>query len=142
MSESIAKVFLTWGDPARKLMSAFLASVCLSVGIDNPDIVERSIEEFEYALMFKSMGFPNTQDFKIKTHSSVVPVRPRPPRFPLEARNTITICNDENPGIQASSELRKHPYWFPIHPSLTQTGEHIVLPGFLRIVDSWRGVRS
>lgn len=120
---------------------------------DNPDIVERSIEEFEYHVdCIRWMGYGKSfQDFKCNVHISgrqgpagikhVVEQRLSP-----EARNTITIENDENSwGIEASLELQNtcalvldiHHHW--VHSA----GEYIQPTDdrYLRIIDSWRGVR-
>jgi UV DNA damage repair endonuclease len=118
---------------------------------DNPDIVERSIEEFEYHVdVARWMGFGQQfQDFKINVHISgrkgpagIIDVYPR---LSTEARNTITIENDENSwGIEASLELRKHlALVLDIHHHWVKTGEYILPTDdrFLRIIDSWRGVR-
>jgi|TARA_A100001011_G_scaffold28559_1_gene27780 UV DNA damage repair endonuclease len=118
---------------------------------DNPDIVERSIEEFEYHVdVARWMGFGQQfQDFKINVHISgrkgpagIIDVYPR---LSTEARNTITIENDENSwGIEASLELRKHlALVLDIHHHWVKTGEYILPTDdrFSRIVDSWRGVR-
>ena len=141
------------GDLARKLdvrlsMHPGQFTVLAS---DNPDIVERSIEEFEYHVdVARWMGFGQQyQDFKINVHISgrkgpagIIDVYPR---LSTEARNTITIENDENSwGIEASLELRKHlALVLDIHHHWVKTGEYILPTDdrFLRIVDSWRGVR-
>ena len=70
---------------------------------DNEEIVERSIEEFEYHTdVIRWMGYGRTfQDFKCNVHISG---RQGPAgikhavdtRLSSEARNTITIENDEN----------------------------------------------
>ena len=141
------------GDLARKLdvrlsMHPGQFTVLAS---DNPDIVERSIEEFEYHVdVARWMGFGQQyQDFKINVHISgrkgpagILDVYPR---LSTEARNTITIENDENSwGIEASLELRKHlALVLDIHHHWVKTGEYIrpTDDRFSRIVDSWRGVR-
>ena len=141
------------GDLARKLdvrlsMHPGQFTVLAS---DNPDIVERSIEEFEYHVdVARWMGFGQQyQDFKINVHISgrkgpagIIDVYPR---LSTEARNTITIENDENSwGIEASLELRKHlALVLDIHHHWVKTGEYILPTDdrFLSIVDSWRGVR-
>jgi UV DNA damage repair endonuclease len=96
------------------------------------------------------MGFGQQfQDFKINVHISgrkgpagIIDVYPR---LSTEARNTITIENDENSwGIEASLELRKHlALVLDIHHHWVKTGEYILPTDdrFSRIVDSWRGVR-
>ena len=118
---------------------------------DSDDIVNRSVEEFEYHVdVARWMGYGRQfQDFKINVHISgrkgpagIIAVHPR---LSPEARNTITIENDENSwGIDASLELRKHlALVLDIHHHWVKTGEYIQPTDdrFLRIVDSWRGVR-
>jgi UV DNA damage repair endonuclease len=118
---------------------------------DNPEIVERSIEEFEYHVnMARWMGYGQQfQDFKINVHISG---RQGPagilnvyPRLSPEARNTITIENDENSwGIEASLDLAgRVALVLDIHHHWVATGEYILPTDdrFARIVDSWRGVR-
>ena len=118
---------------------------------DSDDIVNRSVEEFEYHVdVARWMGYGRQfQDFKINVHISgrkgpagILNVHPR---LSPEARNTITIENDENSwGIDASLELRKHlALVLDIHHHWVKTGEYIQPTDdrFSRIIDSWRGVR-
>jgi UV DNA damage repair endonuclease len=118
---------------------------------DNAEIVERSIEEFEYHVdMARWMGYGKSfQDFKINVHISgrrgpqgIIDVLPR---LSPEARNCITIENDEMCwGIDASLELQKHcALVLDIHHHWIRTGEYIQPTDdrVLRVIDSWRGVR-
>ncbi len=118
---------------------------------DNPDIVNRSIEEFEYHVdMARWMGYGKSfQDFKINVHISG---RRGPQgiidalsRLTPEARNCITIENDENAwGIESSLELQKHcALVLDIHHHWVRTGDYIQPSDdrVLRVIDSWRGVR-
>jgi len=118
---------------------------------DNDDIVNRSIEEFEYhADIIRWMGYgKNWQDFKCNVHISgrrgpagIINVLPR---LSPEARNSITIENDEMSwGIDASLELAEHvALVLDIHHHWVATGEYIQPTDdrFARIVDSWRGVQ-
>jgi UV DNA damage repair endonuclease len=118
---------------------------------DNPDIVNRSIEEFEYHVdVIRWMGYGNSfQDFKCNVHISgrkgpqgIIDVLPR---LSPEARNTITIENDEMSwGIDASLELVDHvALVLDIHHHWVNSGEYILPTDdrFSRIIDSWRGVR-
>jgi len=118
---------------------------------DNPDIVNRSIEEFEYHVdVIRWMGYGQTfQDFKCNVHISG---RKGPQgiidalkRLSPEARNTITIENDEMSwGLDASLELEKHlALVLDIHHHWVRTGEYIQPTDrrFDRVVESWRGVR-
>ena len=115
------------------------------------DIVERSIEEFEYHVdVARWMGFGQQfQDFKINVHISgrkgpagILDIHPR---LSPEARNTITIENDENSwGLDASLELgHKLALVLDIHHHWVKTGEYInpTDDRFSRVIDSWRGVR-
>ena len=118
---------------------------------DNPDIVERSLEEFEYhADIIRWMGYGQRwQDFKCNVHISgrkgPAGIRDILPRLSPEARNTITIENDENSwGLDASLELAKDvPLVIDIHHHYVKTGEYIEPDDdrIYRIIDSWRGER-
>jgi UV DNA damage endonuclease len=118
---------------------------------DTPDIVERSIEEFEYhADMARWMGYGKSfQDFKINVH---IAGRQGPegikrviPRLSTEARNTITIENDEMSwGLNSSLELVDHcALVLDIHHHWIRNGEYIEANDdrVKRVIDSWRGVR-
>ena len=119
---------------------------------DTPEIVERSIEEFEYHVdCIKFMGYGKEfQDFKCNVHISG---RQGPAgikhavdkRLSPEARNTITIENDENKwGIQDSLELADTcALVLDIHHHWCREGEYIQPTDdrFARVIDSWRGVR-
>jgi len=118
---------------------------------DNPGIVDRSIEEFEYHVdMARWMGYGKTfQDFKINVHiagrQGPAGVRSALARMTPEARNCLTIENDEMTwGIEHSLELVKDcALVLDIHHHWIKTGEYIE-PTDDRvkgISDSWRGVR-
>ena len=118
---------------------------------DNEDIVNRSIEEFEYHVdMARWMGYGKEfQDFKINVHISgrkgPAGIKSVLPKLSPEARKTITIENDENSwGLDASLELADHlALVLDIHHHWCATGEYI-LPSddrYLRVIDSWQGVR-
>ena len=120
---------------------------------ETPDIVDRSIDEFEYHVnMARWMGFGKSfQDgCKINVHISG---RQGPqgiikalPRLSPEARNLITIENDEMGwGLESSLELEKHcALVLDIHHHWVRTGEYLQANDdrVKRVVDSWRGVRS
>jgi len=118
---------------------------------DNPDIVERSIEEFEYHVnMARWMGFGKTfQDFKINVHiagrQGPAGIRTALARMSPEARNTLTIENDEMTwGIEDSLELVDDcALVLDIHHHWIKTGEYIENNDdrVKRIIDSWRGHR-
>lgn len=118
---------------------------------DNPDIVNRSIEEFEYhATMARWMGYGQQfQDFKINVHISgrlgAQGVRDAYNRLSTEARNCLTIENEEmSHGISDCLSLADLvPIVLDIHHNWIREGEYIC-PNDARVgrvVDSWRGVR-
>jgi UV DNA damage endonuclease len=118
---------------------------------DNPGIVDRSIEEFEYHTdMARWMGYGKTfQDFKINVHISGRQgpdgIRRALQRLSPEARNCITIENDEMTwGIEHSIDLVNDcALVLDIHHHWIKTGEYIDPNDdrVKRIIDSWRGVR-
>ena len=115
------------------------------------DIVNRSIEEFEYHVdIARWMGYGvQFQDFKINVHISGKKgpqgIKDCLPRLSPEARNTITIENDENSwGLDASLELSGHlGLVLDIHHHWVKTGEYIKPHDdrVKQVIDSWRGVR-
>lgn len=115
------------------------------------DIVDRSIEEFEYhATMARWMGYGKRfQDFKINVHISgkqgPAGIKQVLQRLSPEARNTITIENDETKhGLDASLELVDDcALVLDIHHHWVRTGEYLDPNDdrVKRIQDSWRGVR-
>jgi len=118
---------------------------------DNPGIVDRSIEEFEYHVdMARWMGYGKTfQDFKINVHIAgrLGPdgIRAALARMTPEARNTLTIENDEMTwGLEDSLELVNDcALVLDIHHHWIKTGEYIEPTDdrVKRVIDSWRGVR-
>lgn len=118
---------------------------------DNPDIVRRSIDEFEYhARVARWMGYGRSwQDFKINVHISGRQGAPGIlavlPRLSPEARNTITIENDEfSWGLDESIKLADHvPLVLDIHHHFIHDGEYISPDDSRveRVIQSWRGVR-
>jgi UV DNA damage repair endonuclease len=118
---------------------------------ESDDIVNRSIEEFEYHVdMARWMGYGKTfQDFKINVHISgrrgPNGIRAVLGRLTPEARNTLTIENDEMTwGIEHSLELVNDcALVMDIHHHWVKTGEYIEPTDdrVKRIIDSWRGVR-
>ena len=117
----------------------------------NEGIVGRSIEEMEYhADLARWMGYGKSfQDFKINVHISgkqgPAGILAALPRLSPEARNCITIENDENNwGLDASLELEKHcALVLDLHHHWIRTGEYIQATDdrCKRVIDSWRGVR-
>jgi UV DNA damage repair endonuclease len=118
---------------------------------DNPGIVDRSIEEFEYhADMARWMGYGKSfQDFKINVHISgrqgPAGVRRAYQRLSPEARNCITIENEENSwGLDDCLALTDIlPIVLDIHHHWIREGSYIQPddPRVHRVVSSWRGIR-
>ena len=118
---------------------------------DNPEIVERSIEEFEYHTdVIRWMGYGRKfQDFKCNVHISgrkgPAGIKDALKRLSPEARNCITIENDENKwGLEHSLELADDlALVLDIHHHWCREGEYIEPTDerFERVIDSWRGVR-
>ena len=119
---------------------------------DSDDIVNRSIEEFEYHVdIARWLGYGRTfQDFKINVHISgrqgPEGIKNVLSRLSQEAKNTITIENEENKwGLDSCLELTKHvPIVLDIHHHWCNSeGEYISADDdrVMRVIDSWRGVR-
>ena len=118
---------------------------------ENPGIVKRSIEEFEYhADMARWMGFGKTfQDFKINVHISgkLGPdgIRAALNHLSPEARNCITIENEENSwGLNDCLSLSDVvPIVLDIHHHWIREGEYIDCNDdrVKKVIESWRGVR-
>ena len=141
------------GEAARTLdvrLSMHPGQFCV-LASDNIEIVQRSIEEFEYhADLIRWMGYGcRFQDFKCNVHISGRQgpdgIRNVLSKLSPEARNTITIENDENSwGLDASLQLEKDVALVPdIHHHWVRTGEYIQPEDdrISRVIDSWRGVR-
>jgi len=119
---------------------------------DNPDVVNRSIEEFEYhADMARWMGYGSSfQDFKINVHiagrAGPAGIKAALRRLSPEARNCITIENDEMSwGIESSLELADDlALVLDVHHHWVKTGEYISAEDdrVKKVIDSWRGVRG
>ena len=141
------------GDRARDLdvrLSFHPGQFCV-LASESDDIVNRSVEEFEYhADMARWMGFGQRfQDFKCNVHISgrkgPQGIKDALPRLSPEARNIITIENDEcGWGLDASLELSKDlALVLDIHHHWVREGEYIDATDdrVKRVIDSWRGVR-
>lgn len=148
------KLYAKVGHAARELgvrLSMHPGQFCCLVS-DNPDVVERSIEEFEYhADLIRWMGYGKTfQDFKCNVHLSgklgADGFQAVYDRLSPEARNTITIENDEySSGLDDILELADRvALVLDIHHHLIHSGGEYIKPTdprFERVVESWKGVR-
>ena len=148
-----AKAFSKVGDVARSrgVRLSFHPGQFTVLASDNPDIVRRSIEEFEYHTdMARWMGYGKTfQDFKCNVHIAgrLGPqgIREAYKRLSPEARNIITIENEEmKHGLDTCLELYDLvPIVLDIHHHFIREGEYIQ-PTDARtqkVIESWRGVR-
>ena len=118
---------------------------------DNPDIVNRSIEEFEYhADMARWMGYGQKfQDFKINVHiagrAGPAGILDTYTRLSPEARNCITIENEENAwGLDDCLTLSHTiPIVLDIHHHWVREGEYLSSSDrrVAQVEASWRGLR-
>ena len=151
--EYCSRVFSGIGDIARAhgvRLSFHPGQFCV-LASETPDVVNRSIEEFEYHVdMARYMGYGRTfQDFKINVHIAgrrgPQGIKDVMQRLTPEAQNMITIENDEiSWGIEDSLELVDtcalvldiHHHWIKTGEYIENTDERIK-----KIIDSWRGTR-
>jgi len=145
--------FLAIGDSARRnnVRLSFHPGQFTVLASINPDIVDRSIDEFEYHTdLARWMGFGKTfQDLKINVHISGKEgpdgIRRAYARLSPEARNCITIENEENAwGLDDCLTISDIvPIVLDIHHNWIREGEYITpVDGRVnRVVDSWRGLR-
>ena len=147
------RIFAPIGETARRLdvrISFHPGQFCV-LASENPGIVERSIEEFEYhADMARWMGYGKTfHDMKMNIHISgkrgPEGFRETFGRLSPEARNCITVENEENSwGLDACLTLADIvPTVLDIHHHFIREGEYIQPDDdrIKRVVDSWQGVR-
>ncbi len=147
------RAFKQVGDVARArgVRLSFHPGQFTVLASDSPDIVNRSIEEFEYhADMARWMGYGKSfQDFKINVHISgrqgPAGIRSAYNRLSPEARNCITIENEENAwGLDDCLELSDIlPIVLDIHHHWVREGEYLAVTEerVQRVLDSWRGLR-
>jgi UV DNA damage endonuclease len=153
IQDHLEKIFAPVGETARRLdvrISFHPGQFCV-LGSESEEIVERSIEEFEYhADMARWMGYGRTfQDMMINVHISgkAGPAGARRSwgRLSTEARNCITFENEEiSHGLDATLELADIvPTVLDVHHHWIKTGEYISPTDdrVARVVDSWRGRR-
>ena len=146
-------VFSSIGDVARanNVRLSFHPGQFCVLASESPDVVNRSIEEFEYHVdMVRWMGYGKSfQDFKINVHiagrAGPEGIRRALQRMSPEARNSITIENEEITwGLDDTLELAKDlALVLDIHHHWIKTGEYIENDDdrIKKICDSWRGVR-
>jgi UV DNA damage repair endonuclease len=118
---------------------------------DNGDVVQRSIDEFEYHVdMARWMGYGQSfQDFKINVHISgrkgPQGIRDIYGSLTPEARNTLTLENEEYTHGLGDTLLLSDlvPTVLDIHHHWIREGEYISASDdrVKRVIDSWRGTR-
>jgi UV DNA damage repair endonuclease len=153
IQDHLEKIFAPIGETARRLgvrLSFHPGQFCV-LASDNPGIVERSIDEFEYhADMARWMGYGKEfQDYKINVHISgrqgPEGIRAAYKRLSPEARNCITIENEENAwGLNDCLTISDIvPIVLDVHHHWIREGEYIGPRDerVKRVIDSWRGVR-
>lgn len=121
------------------------------LGSESAEVVENSIQEFEYhADLIRYMGYgKGFQDFKCNIHiggkAGPAGFKKALSKLSREARNCITVENDEFKwGVDASLELVNDcALVLDIHHHWIRTGEYISPSDdrVKRMTDSWRGVR-
>lgn len=118
---------------------------------DREEVVNKSIEEFEYHVdMARFMGYGKKfQDIKINVHISGRQgpdgIRKAYKRLSPEARNSLTIENEEiTHNLETCLQLSDLvPIVLDIHHHWVNCGEYIE-PSDIRVqkvIDSWRGIR-
>jgi len=145
--------FAQIGDLARQhdIRLSFHPGQFCVLASDSPEIVENSIQEFEYHCdLIRYMGFGREfQDFKCNVHIAGKQgpdgIKRAITKLSREARNTLTIENAEFTwGIDASLELVDTcALVLDIHHHWIMSGEYIEPqdPRVQRLWESWRGVR-
>jgi UV DNA damage repair endonuclease len=147
------RAFKQVGNVARKnnVRLSFHPGQFVVLGSDRPDVVDRSIDEFEYhADVARWMGYGQKfQDFKINVHiagrAGPNGVRQAYKRLSPEARNCITIENEEiSYGLDDCLELADLvPIVLDINHAWNNEGKYIdrMDSRIDRVVESWRGIR-
>ena len=145
--------FAPLGETARQnnIRVSFHPDQFVVLASDRPEVVNKSIEEFEYhADMAKWMGYGKSfQDIKINVHISGRQgpdgIRSAYTKLSPEARNSITIENEENSwGLEDCLSLGDLlPIVMDIHHHWVREGEYIQPNDdrVKRVIDSWRGKR-
>ena len=141
------------GSRARELdvrLSFHPGQFCV-LASENPQVVENSLQEFEYhADVVRYMGYGKEfQDFKCNVHiggkQGPQGIRNAIKKLSKVARNILTIENAEFTwGLEHSLELRKDcALVLDIHHHLVKTNEYIQPddPRIEQVLESWRGVR-
>jgi len=153
VQDSLERWFKPIGETARQndVRVSFHPDQFVVLASDRPEVVNKSIEEFEYHVdMARWMGYGKQfQDIKINVHiagrAGPEGIRQAFKRLSPEARNSLTIENEEiSWGLNSCLELSDLvPIVLDIHHHWINTGEYIEASDsrVKRVIDSWRGVR-
>jgi UV DNA damage repair endonuclease len=153
VKNQLAHWFKPLGETARAndIRLSFHPDQFVVLASDRPDVVNKSIEEFEYhATMAAWMGYGQKfQDCKINVHISgrqgPEGIRSAYKRLSPEARNCITIENEEiSYGLDDCLSLGDLlPIVLDIHHHWVREGEYLDTNDarVSRVLDSWRGHR-
>ncbi len=149
----LAKWFAPLGETARQnnIRLSFHPDQFVVLASDREEVVNKSIEEFEYHVdMAKWMGYGGKfQDIKINVHISgrkgPQGIRDVYGRLSPEARNSLTLENEEyTHGLDDCLSLSDLvPTVLDIHHHWVREGVYIdpTSDSVKRVVDSWRGTR-
>jgi len=153
MQDNLERWFSPLGETARQnnVRLSFHPDQFVVLASDRPEVVNKSIDEFEYHVdMARWMGYGKTfQDMKINVHISGRQgpdgVRSAYNRLSPEARNCLTIENEENSyGLDDCLTLSDIvPIVLDIHHHWCREGEYLSATDerTQRVIDSWRGIR-
>jgi len=153
VQSSLARWFAPIGETARAndVRLSFHPDQFVVLASDRDEVVNKSIEEFEYHCdMVRWMGYGKTfQDFKVNVHISgrrgPQGIRDVYNRLSPEARNTLTLENEEyTHGLTDCLSLSDLvPTVMDIHHNWIREGEYIQPTDdrVKMVIDSWRGVR-
>lgn len=153
VQNSLARWFAPIGETARMndVRLSFHPDQFVVLASDREEVVNKSIEEFEYHVdMARMMGYGKTfQDMKINVHISgrrgPDGIREAYKRLSPEARNCLTIENEEiSYGLDDCLSLSDLvPIVLDIHHHWVREGEYLDVRDqrVNRVIDAWRGVR-
>jgi len=153
MQDNLARWFAPIGETARAndVRLSFHPDQFVVLASDREEVVNKSIEEFEYHVdMARMMGYGQKfQDIKINVHISgrkgPQGIRDVYNRLSPEARNTLTLENEEyTHGLLDCLSLSDLvPTVMDIHHNWIREGEYINPSDdrVKRVIDSWRGLR-
>jgi UV DNA damage repair endonuclease len=151
--DSLARWFAPLGETARQnnVRLSFHPDQFVVLASDRDEVVNKSIEEFEYHVdMARMMGYGKQfQDIKINVHISgrkgPQGIRDVFGRLSPEARNTLTLENEEyTHGLSDCLSLSDLvPTVLDIHHHSIREGDYIQSTDdrIKKVIDSWRGVR-